>query len=120
MASPDLGFPRSARLLNARDFNNVFRNATLRRRSGALRLSAVANRMPVPAGARLGLVVGKRAISRAHERNRVKRVLRETFRQRRAQLPAMDIVMQITEQVDNETLRMLADQLLAEVEACQR
>jgi ribonuclease P protein component len=55
--------------------------------------------------ARLGLVVGKRALPRAHERNRAKRVLRESFRHRRAALPAMDIVIQVTSAASSEAYR---------------
>lgn len=55
--------------------------------------------------ARLGLVVGKRALPRAHERNRAKRALRETFRRRRAALPAMDIVIQVTADAASEAYR---------------
>jgi len=62
--------------------------------------------------ARLGLVVGKRALPRAHERNRAKRVLRETFRRRRATLPAMDIVIQVTGDAASEAYRASFARLL--------
>lgn len=107
------GFPRSVRLTHARDFDRVFRGATVRRRHGALRLSAVVNRMHT---ARLGLVVGRRALPRAHERNRVKRVLRETFRHRRSALPAMDIVIQVTGDATNEAYRASLEALLDKLE----
>lgn len=55
--------------------------------------------------ARLGLVVGKRALRRAHERNRAKRVLRETFRRHRPTLPAMDMVIQVTGDASNQDYR---------------
>ena len=44
--------------------------------------------------ARLGLIVGKRMLPRAVDRNRAKRVIRETFRQASG-LPAMDIVVRV-------------------------
>jgi ribonuclease P protein component len=43
--------------------------------------------------ARLGLAVSRRRVRLAHERNRIKRVARETFRQRRHGMPAMDVVV---------------------------
>jgi len=65
--------------------------------------------------ARLGLVVGKRALARAHERNRAKRVLREMFRRQRAALPPMDIVIQVTGDASNEAYRASFAALLAQL-----
>lgn len=110
--TPGLAFPRSARLTKAAEFNRVFRTAAIRRRGGTLRISAVSNRMH---GARLGLVVGKRALPRAHDRNRAKRVLRETFRQRRPELPAMDIVVQVTGAASNAEYRRAFEALLMQL-----
>ncbi len=45
--------------------------------------------------ARLGLVVGKKLLKRAVDRNRVKRVIRDQFRRRRAELPAVDLVVRL-------------------------
>lgn len=42
---------------------------------------------------RLGLVIAKKNIRHAVQRNRVKRHLRETFRLKQHQLPAMDVVV---------------------------
>ena len=106
------GFPRQVRLDRSRDYQRVFRSATVRGRHGALRLSAVANRMHT---ARLGLIVGKRALPRAHERNRARRVLRETFRRRRRGLPAMDIVVQVTGDASNGAYRASLEVLLSRI-----
>lgn len=45
-------------------------------------------------GPRLGLAISARAVPLAVSRNRIKRLARETFRARRATLPAADIVLQ--------------------------
>ena len=67
--------------------------------------------------ARLGLVVSKRALPRAHERNRARRVLRETFRRHRADLPPMDIVVQVTGSDANEGYRASMEALLSRLRA---
>ena len=105
----DEGFPRGYRLNRPSEFDRVFRGASVRSRRGALRLSAVANSL---ATARLGLVVGKRALPRAHQRNRAKRVIRDTFRRRRTGLPAMDIVVQVTGPAGNSEYRAALNALL--------
>ena len=60
-------------------------------------------------GARLGLIVAKRVVPRAHERNRHKRVCRERFRHNRSRLPAMDLVVQILRPMTNEVLQAQLD-----------
>ena len=42
---------------------------------------------------RLGIVVAKKKVRRAHERNRVKRLARESFRLNQQQLDVLDIVV---------------------------
>ena len=44
--------------------------------------------------ARLGIVVGRKALPRAVDRNRFKRLVREQFRKVAAQLQPLDIVVQ--------------------------
>lgn len=79
-------------------------------RQGPLRLLARPNRMD---GARLGLVVPKRILKRAVDRNRAKRQIRESFRLARPELPAWDIVVLVTG-VGN--VRAAADQLWQRVQ----
>lgn len=45
--------------------------------------------------ARIGLVIGKKQLKRAVDRNRARRVIREQFRCRRQQLPACDLVVRL-------------------------
>jgi ribonuclease P protein component len=54
--------------------------------------------------ARLGTAISKRSLRRAVDRNRVKRVIRDSFRRQAAQLPAMDVVISLSQRVrlDNE------------------
>ena len=58
--------------------------------------------------ARLGLVIAKRQIRRAHERNRIKRLVRESFRQlparERAALDIIVIARHAAEEHDNAAI----------------
>ncbi len=89
MAQPQQSFPRSARLLNAAAFQEAF--ASGRRFSGR-HLTLVVAYNPL-ALARLGLAVAKKNLQRAHDRNRIKRLARQSFRLIRLQLPAVDLVL---------------------------
>lgn len=53
---------------------------------------------------RLGLVVAKKRARRAVDRNLVKRLCRERFRQQRTQLPPMDIVIQLAQFAPRQAL----------------
>lgn len=48
--------------------------------------------------ARLGLAISKRVSKRAVERNRIKRLLRESFRRVRHQFPSVDLMVMAREQ----------------------
>lgn len=72
-----LGFPRSSRLTQASDLDFVFANPTKIIRPGLVLLYR-ANSQPVP---RLGILINKHQIPKAVDRNRIRRILRESFRQ---------------------------------------
>ncbi len=59
--------------------------------------------------ARLGLAISKKSVSKAHERNRLKRILRESFRQ--MNLPAVDVVFLARNGVSNQTNSVIDLQL---------
>ncbi len=64
--------------------------------------------------ARLGLAISKRVSKRAVERNRIKRLLRESFRRVRLQLPAVDLMVMAREEaagVDGPLLLAQIDEL---------
>ncbi len=63
---------------------------------------------------RLGLTVAKRHVKRANQRNRIKRVIRDSFRLNQHDLPPLDIVVLVRGGVldmDNEQLRKLVEKL---------
>ena len=105
-------YPRTARLLNAKDFEQVFRHAELNITSGPLSLRARQNRMP---RARLGVVVSKRGNAKAVRRNRIKRIVRERFRLNQGQLPDVDIAIQVFAVVSDESLVQRVDDLFLRI-----
>ena len=66
--------------------------------------------------ARLGLAVSKRVSKRAVERNRIKRLLRESFRRIRSQLPPLDVMVMAREQAAG----VPGPELLAELDVLWR
>lgn len=68
--------------------------------------------------ARLGLVVAKRVLRRAADRNQVRRIIRESFRNNRTRLPSFDVIVQVVEAGgSNEQYRQALDRLWQELEA---
>jgi ribonuclease P protein component len=51
-------------------------------------------------GARLGLVIAKRHLRRAVDRNLVKRLVREAFRTRHSELPSRDLIVRLAVKLD--------------------
>lgn len=66
--------------------------------------------------ARLGLIVGKKAIARAHARNRVKRIIRDRFRRSRYALGGYDLVVRVVGSVPDQELHRLLNRLFADLE----
>ena len=81
---------RRLRLQQPAQFKAVFDGAELRISAGPLLLLARANQLP---HARLGIVIGRKHCPLATRRNRVKRLLRESYRQQQAQLQGLDIIV---------------------------
>ncbi len=82
-------FPREARLLDGASFSAVFKQN--RRLSD--RYWTLLCHVPSEGEARLGLAIAKKRARRAHDRNRIKRVARESFRHHRAELGSRQVVL---------------------------
>jgi ribonuclease P protein component len=65
--------------------------------------------------ARLGMVVGKKAIKRASARNRVKRIIREHFRRQREACAGTDAVVRVLGPIGREELHRQLDRLFADL-----
>lgn len=86
----DQGFGRESRLLTPGQFKTVFDGATRKASGPYVLLLARSNDTGHP---RLGLVIAKKSVRRAVDRNRVKRIARESFRLNKSELGALDIVV---------------------------
>lgn len=83
-------FPRHIRLLTSRDYQLVFRDNKIRVSDNNWSLLARHNDLT---HARLGMAISKRVVKTAVERNRIKRIVRESFRHHQQQLAGLDIVV---------------------------
>ena len=82
-------FTKENRLLDAADFGRVFDGATRSRD----KLFTVLCRHNATDNARLGLAIAKKRCRRATARNRIKRVVRESFRRQQDLLSGLDVVV---------------------------
>ena len=106
-------FPGTARLRSPAEFAPALKGRRLAK--GALFVLSAA---PASAGqARLGLVVGKRFAPLAASRNALKRVTREAFRLRRAELPPGDYVFRVHARIPTVSLTLLKRQARQEIDA---
>jgi ribonuclease P protein component len=85
----DKSFGRQLRLTANPEFQRVFRHG----RRSADRCFTVLFCHNTLARPRLGLAIAKRRVRKATARNRLKRLVRESFRDAAGQLPAVDVVV---------------------------
>lgn len=84
------GYSTEVRLRCAADYKGVFDGALFKVHQPHFLFLAKHSELQ---NSRLGLVVAKKKVRRAHERNRVKRLARESFRLHQHQLGLLDIVV---------------------------
>jgi ribonuclease P protein component len=82
-------FPRATRLLRPGQFTGVFTRGEKFVCAGFVVFAAANDE----GWARLGMAVAKRRVRRAVDRSRIRRVIRESFRHVRHELPAVDVVV---------------------------
>ncbi len=100
---PSAGFPGHVRLLKPAEYSRVFKKP-IRSSDRLLTLLAAPNEIGY---ARLGLAISKKNARRAVDRNRIKRLIRESFRLNHAHLPAIDLVVMakpVTRHADNRQI----------------
>lgn len=93
----DFGYPRQLRLLTGGDFKRVFDGAVFKVSEQPLLILASPNDLDHP---RIGFVISKKNIRRAVKRNRVRRIIRESFRLNQHNLPNIDMVILARKDLD--------------------
>lgn len=83
-------YGRDKRLLTSRQFSAVFDSPTGKAPGRSVLLLVRNNGLDHP---RLGLVIGKKSVKLAVERNRIKRLIRDSFRLHQDFLSGLDIVV---------------------------
>ena len=82
--------PKARRLLNSNDFSRVFKDAKFKASHPQCLILANPNLSDNP---RLGIVVSKKNVRLAVSRNRIKRLIRESFRLKQQHLHSIDAIV---------------------------
>lgn len=103
----DSGFRREYRLRKTDEFSSVFAfRKTIRGKHFSM-----LHRPNSADTARLGVVVAKKFVRSAVNRNLVKRIVRESFRLSRRKLPQRDIVVRVSVRMDTPDRRVLREEI---------
>ena len=92
----DHGFAKASRLLNASGYSAVFNNTHFK---VSCRYFLVLARRNESSNSRLGLVVAKKNIPTAVQRNRIKRLIRDSFRSQEL-FAGLDLVVLVRRDAD--------------------
>ena len=96
------GFPKQARILQGAEYSLVLRRPQITLIDGVVQIKARDNGSN---SVRVGLVVPKRGTAKAHDRNKIKRIIREQLKTSRINQPASDIVVQVFSKIPAPQLR---------------
>lgn len=120
---PKCRFQKDQRLLNAHQFKNVFDNVNCKQSGKYFTFLSTSSQQ---AKHRLGLIIAKKHISLAVNRNKIKRAIRESFRQQlnyeivNTQITSFDVIVlakssvaqldnaQLNEELRKQWLRLIA------------
>jgi ribonuclease P protein component len=100
-------FSRESRLLTPGQFQNVFNNPT---RFGSRHFTILVTKNPAQDN-RLGLAIAKKRVKLAVQRNRIKRLVRESFRLNQKNIPHVDMVAMVKSGIDKLDNQVIADEL---------
>lgn len=105
MANTSLSYPKSARLITSADFSHVFDKQVARSVDDVFILLAAPSAENRP---RVGLAIAKKRAKRAVDRNKLKRIIRESWRLNCQHYGNLDVVVMIkpgAHKNDNQVLR---------------
>lgn len=103
-------FNRESRLLTPGQFQSVFTKPI---RFGSSHITVLTSQNP-DKNNRLGLAIAKKRVKLAVQRNRIKRLIRESFRLNRNNLPNIDIVVMVksgTDKLDNKEINQQLEKI---------
>jgi len=109
-------FPKSARLNTPEDFKVVFKQANKLNFSGFTIYVLKTDQTD----SRLGLAISKKSVKKAVSRNRIKRIIRDSFRLRRCKLDGWDIVFvsrKAADQLSKSELQALSTKVWKRLES---
>ena len=111
----DSSFSKTSRLLTAADFKAVFIKAQLKVSCRYFLMLAIKNNSSKP---RLGLVIAKKNVPKAVHRNRIKRLMRESFRLNPGLVERLDLVVlarKDADKLDNSLIRAKLEKLITDI-----
>jgi ribonuclease P protein component len=103
-------FPRQYRLTKTDEFSSVFGFRKAIKTCHFLLHYRLRADCEAP-GARLGLVVAKKLLPRAVDRNLLRRLARESFRRTRSRLPSRDLILRLAARPEQLDRRALAEEI---------
>ena len=101
-------FPRKLRLLKAADFQRVFKQSRFKSSDRFLTILVLSNDLRCP---RLGMAISIKNSGNAVYRNRLKRLVRESFRAHQLQLGAQDFVVMTRSGIRARTRQQISSAL---------
>ena len=104
----DFGFPKDSRLLTSSHFKAVFDYAQYNISCRQFLILAIDNEVE---RGRLGMVIAKKHVSKAIHRNRIKRLIRNSFRNTARNLSGLDIVVLARKNASELDSPLLANKL---------
>ena len=111
----DSSFSKTSRLLTAADFKAVFTKVQLKVSCRYFLMLAIKNNSSKP---RLGLVIAKKNVPKAVHRNRIKRLMRESFRLNPGLVERLDLVVlarKDADKLDNSLIRAKLEKLITDI-----